>query len=180
MRLLLTSDLHSQSRWFDWISRTDVDAILIAGDLIDGFSSEGLVPQMIAVSQWAERLQCPLALCSGNHDANFLGAMAVTDFEGIDPMADKLAFVPRWMDALEDARVVVDGRSEVVDWGEPVVVTTIPYSGFVEAEFIDSLWQAGDRLRRECGHLWFVLHHEPPAGTAVGGTGGDSALLWRM
>jgi len=181
MRLLLTSDLHSQSSWFDWIAEAHADAVLIAGDLIDGFSPEGLLPQMIAVSQWAERLQCPLAFCSGNHDANFAGAVPSTGFEGIDPITASLALAPKWMDALGRPGVVVDGRSEVVQWGDQkLVVTTIPYGGFDDSCLTDRLWDAGSRLRRENKLMWFVLHHEPPAGTNVGGPFGDSSLLWRI
>lgn len=181
MKLLLTSDLHSRWHWFDWIAEAEVDAILIGGDLLDGFSPEGLLPQMVAVSQWAAGLRCPLAVCSGNHDANFPGAIPPTELVGMDQRSRIMALSPRWMDTLDRSGVVGDGRSEVVEWGgQKAVVSTIPYSGFDDEHLTGSLWDAGDRLRREHRIPWFVLNHEPPAGTAVGGSMGDASLHWMI
>lgn len=181
MKLLLLADLHSRQDWFDWIAEAKVDATLIAGDLLDGFSPSGLLPQMVAVRHWVDRLRYPLALCSGNHDANFSEAIGLPVLDGMDPITKSLALAPRWIDTLARPSVLVDGRSEIADWGgQKVIVSTIPYAGFDDEHLTDSLWDAGDRLRREHRLPWFVLHHEPPAGTSVGGSTGDSLLPWKI
>jgi Icc-related predicted phosphoesterase len=56
-----------------------------------------------------------------------------------------------------------------------VVATTIPYD-FSAVRWHEELWQTGAQLRRESGAPWIVLHHEPPAGTKVGGASGNDGL----
>ena len=73
MKLLLTADLHFRKPWFEWVLRVAdrYDLVCIAGDLLDMFHPEGVVPQLIYVYEWMQMLlktQIPVALCSGNHD----------------------------------------------------------------------------------------------------------------
>lgn len=182
MKILLTADLHGRGVWFDWLTACGADVILIAGDLLDGFSSSGVLPQMVAISRWAARVPCALALSSGNHDANFPGAIPPTEWNAADPLTTSMALAPRWMDTLARPDVIVDGCSEVTDWnGAKFVVSTIPFApGFEGPQLANSLWEAGARLRREHRVPWFVLHHEPPEATAVGGTMGDPSLVWKI
>jgi Icc-related predicted phosphoesterase len=182
MKILMLADLHSRRAWFEWIAGRQVDAVLIAGDLLDGFSSVGPLPQMAAVRDWAARLNIPLALSSGNHDGNYEASVPVADLSGIDPTWIPFLAAPRWMDTLERPGVVVDARSAVVDWGgQPAVVSTIPFSPGMEGPAVCSrLWDQGAHLRRTGHGPWFVLHHEPPEATAVGGTMGDPALTWKI
>ena len=45
--------------------------VCIAGDLLDMFHDDGVVPQLIYAYEWMQmlmKLQVPVALCSGNHD----------------------------------------------------------------------------------------------------------------
>ena len=70
MRILLLADIHSQGQWYRWIASQNADLTVIAGDLLDGFSNEGLLTQKLSFSNWVARFPSPLALSSGNHDGN--------------------------------------------------------------------------------------------------------------
>ena len=73
MRLLLLSDLHCRADWYAWIARQKADLTTIAGDLLDGFHEEGLLPQMVALKKWADAFPGQLAISSRNHDGNIEG-----------------------------------------------------------------------------------------------------------
>ena len=47
-------------------------------------------------------------------------------------------------------------------------------------EVADELWKEGQRLRICSRAPWIVLHHEPPADTAVGGPTGDPELFYKI
>ena len=187
MKLLLLSDLHGHLDWYAWASRQPCDAILIAGDLLDGFAGCGLVPQMLALSKWCLACPVPLVLSSGNHDANevsdgsWLGDRLPDDLNAVDSeTVSRFLTEERWMDALERPGLVPDHRASILQTDTGcLVVTTIPFDPTAEAKW-DSLWREGARLRREHRLPWLVLHHEPPADTAVGGLMGDVSLGYRI
>jgi Icc-related predicted phosphoesterase len=72
MHILLVSDLHYRLRQFDWLlaAAGDLDALVIAGDLLDIRSPVGLDVQAIAVSTALRALaeETVLLAASGNHD----------------------------------------------------------------------------------------------------------------
>lgn len=84
------------------------------------------------------------------------------------------------MDALDRPGLVPDNRSALLQTrAGSLVVTTVPYDP-AASDGRDPLRLEGARLRREHHVPWFVLHHEPPADTAVGGMMGDVSLARRI
>jgi Icc-related predicted phosphoesterase len=183
MKILHLSDLHLNRTWLEWskVQAPHYDLVCVSGDLLDMFSRQVPLYGMVVIKEWADEFPGRLALCSGNHDGNdpvmtppahLLPRLGVKDRRH----AEKLMLQERWMDALARAAVVTDGRSELLSIGEKrVVVTTIPYD-FTAVRWHEELWRTGAQLRRESGAPWIVLHHEPPAGTKVGGPFGNSGL----
>jgi hypothetical protein len=58
VKLLLTADFHFHKPWFEWLLRVAdrYDLICIAGDLLDMFHPDGVVPQLIYVYEWMQML----------------------------------------------------------------------------------------------------------------------------
>jgi len=179
MKILLLSDLHGRSDWFHFAESFPADLTAIAGDLLDGFSDEGLLPQAVELARWTKRFPNPLALSSGNHDAN-------TPNRAIDP--DSLAHLDAtareevlplltseyWMDVLESPHTVTDRRSRVIQTlAGPIVITTLPFDEGEAAHtsIMATLWCEGQKLRRETSAPWLVLHHEPPTPFSSNHTG---------
>jgi len=73
MRILLTSDLHSDDAKLRWLVEESPthDVLLVAGDLLDIFSRTGFIGQKSRMIRWKSSvLACDRAMtwCSGNHD----------------------------------------------------------------------------------------------------------------
>ena len=185
MKILLAADLHNRREWYDWLRGQNADLTVIAGDLLDGFLDCGLLPQMLALRRWCAGFPGALAVCGGNHDANTpqrgfrpdsLVSLPEKDREDVLP----LLLSDRWMDSLEELGVVPDGRTNLLQTpAGQVVVTTIPYD-FQSGEPHGHLWEDGSRMRIQHKVPWIVLHHEPPAGTLVGGNQGDRNLHYKI
>jgi predicted MPP superfamily phosphohydrolase len=184
MCILLLADLHFRTDWYRWISNQHADLTAIAGDLLDGFHPGGLLPQMIAFKQWADRFPGFLALSSGNHDGNLEDWAVAGEFMETNNRAEAHAILssPQWMDALERPRVVTDRRSQILESPSgKLVVTTIPFfPGQGGPRVCSALWDEGHRQRTTSGAPWIVLHHEPPADTMVGGHSGDPSLFYKI
>ena len=88
MRILLLADLHFRVEWYHWLAQQRVDIAVIAGDLLDGFHPEGLLPQMLSFREWCARFPGNLALSSGNHDANEPGG--AVDPQGLAEIRDEM------------------------------------------------------------------------------------------
>lgn len=185
MKILLTADLHGVVPWFRWIAdhAHDYDLVCVAGDLLDAFRPSGLAAQALALDEWCRNFPVPLALCSGNHDSNndgfwsaYQGAVSGESVE----LLQRLWPAPRWMDGLARPGLVTDGRTQILYTAKgPVVVTTIPFDATGTGAF-KGLWRQGAALRLQHRAPWFVLHHDPPAGTAVGGSCGSTPLAWSI
>lgn len=183
MKILHLSDLHLNSAWLTWATEQAAhhDLVCVSGDLLDMFSRKSPLHGMLAIKKWADQFPGRLALCSGNHDGNgpeltppahLLPRLSAEDRR----QAERLMTENCWMDSLARTNVVTDGRSEILQAGNLcVVVTTIPYD-FTSVCWQKELWESGAQLRREAAAPWVVLHHDPPAGNAVGGTSGNIGL----
>jgi len=73
MRLLLTSDLHRDGKKLLWLldEAPEHDSLLVAGGLLDIFSSTGFAEQKSAAIRWKNtylKTGKSLAWSSGNHD----------------------------------------------------------------------------------------------------------------
>lgn len=183
MKILILSDLHFNKNWFEWAksSAQSYQLVAIAGDLLDGYYKRGLMEQILWLHKWLCGFPAPIAFCSGNHDANEpnLGMEALGP-EVLSQEDRKLArsalTANRWMDMLDMPNTVTDNQSKIVRTNKgKIAVSTIPYDYFgaathgMEETEHTKLWQQGKRLSKEEKCPWFVLHHDPPAQTEVGG-----------
>lgn len=184
MRILLLTDLHDRRDWYRWAAGQAADLTAVAGDLLDGFHPDGLLPQMVALKKWADGFPGALALSSGNHDANLGGGAGAVDAVQLyeHPEAHALLAEEHWMDALGRPGVVTDRRSQILETpAGKIVVTTVPFfPGIRGPRLCNELWEEGRQLRAASRAPWLVLHHEPPADTAVGGHWGDMSLYWKI
>jgi hypothetical protein len=155
--------------------------VAISGDLLDGRSEEGLMTQMLWLREWTGKLSVPLAISSGNHDANEPNlSLEPSALANLPPDGGEVArqalMADRWMDILDTSTVHTDNRSKVVPTSHgKLVVSTIPHDDIEEAGH-EELWSLGYHLRAEHRCPWIVLHHDPPLGAAVGGAEGRSTL----
>ena len=165
MRILAVSDLHYRLRQFDWLlgAARGVDAVVIAGDLLDVRSPVTLDVQAVAVTAALGALAGETAVfaASGNHD-----------LDGRDAAGEKAA---RWMAALPAAGVHGDGTSALL--GEDLVTVCPWWDGPQARAALDRvLAAAATRPRRH----WIWVHHAPPAGSPLAFDGrrswGDDVL----
>ena len=165
MRILVVSDLHYRLRQFDWLLATaaSVDAVAIAGDLLDIRSSVTPHVQAVAVRAALRRLAGATTVfaASGNHD-----------LDGRDAAGEKAA---RWMAPLAADGVHVD--LETVPLGDDLVTVCPWWDGPRARAVLDAcLARAADLPRRR----WIWVHHAPPAGSPLAFDGrrswGDDTL----
>jgi Icc-related predicted phosphoesterase len=165
VRFLLVSDLHYRLRQFDWLldRASAVDAVMIAGDLLDIRSPVALHVQALAVTAALRDLagRTTLFVASGNHD-----------LDGRDEAGEKAA---RWMRPL--ARSGVHGDLTSLDLGDDLVTVCPWWDGPQAREALDRcLAEAAHRPRRR----WLWVHHAPPAGSPLSWDGhrawGDDVL----
>lgn len=165
MRILLVSDLHYRLRQFDWLlaAAGRVDAVAIAGDLLDIRSPVSLGVQEVAVTTALRALadETVVLAASGNHD-----------LDGRDAAGEKVA---RWMAPLARLGVHVDGES--VDLHGDLVTVCPWWDGPRARAALDAgLAEAATRSRRR----WIWVHHAPPAGSPLAWDGhrawGDEVL----
>jgi hypothetical protein len=166
VKLLLTADFHFHKPWFEWLLRVSdrYDLVCIAGDLLDMFHPEGVVPQLIYVYEWMQmlmKLQIPVALCSGNHDLPGNQPLLVP---GVSIRKDKLPILGefakhrRWLHALKmNHLVAVDDDLKIIRARtEAITVVCLPYAA---DGHVEPLHPAAEPS--------LVLHHEPPTQTLI-------------
>jgi Icc-related predicted phosphoesterase len=167
VKLLLTADFHFHKPWFDWILRVAdrYDLVCIAGDLLDMFHPDGVVPQLIYVYEWMQilmKLKVPVALCSGNHD--LLGNNPIL-VSGVSIRKDKLQILGEfakhrhWLHSLKmNHLVAVDDDSKIIRTrgGEAITVVCLPYAADGHVQPLNPASQP-----------YLILHHEPPAQTRI-------------
>jgi len=165
VRILAVSDLHYRLRQFDWLlaAAPSVDAVMIAGDLLDIRSPVALNVQALAVTAALRELagKTVLFAASGNHD-----------LDGRDAAGEKAA---RWMAPLPELGVHGDYAS--VPLGDDLVTVCPWWDGPLAREALDNcLSEAARRPRRR----WIWVHHAPPAGSPLAWDGhqawGDDVL----
>lgn len=153
MRVLLTSDLHYQLRQYDWLIRAAprYDAVVIAGDHIDGFLPVPPQVQIAALSASFAAIarQSRLLVCSGNHDLNARSQAG-------EKTAD-------WLSPARDTALAVDGDTVLIG---ATLFTVCPWwDGPVASRGVEDLLdQASAQRQRD----WVWIYHAPP----------ESALSW--
>ena len=186
MKILLTTDLHSCSFWYEWLldQAGSVDLIAIAGDLVEGFAP-GLHTEEIRIVErclgMVMAAGCPVAVCSGNHELFLRKTIRVPEKPPTTlSRLGELLHIPI-PDAPNHPLFIPDGCTRLVAAKEEsLIVTTIPYR--IEVGIGTDipgfhLWEEGRRLREETGCRWLVLHHEPPNNTSVGGKRGHFSVV---
>jgi len=74
MKILHTTDLHFNKRWYSWIEKNQekVDVICITGDFFNTASDFivqfSLFEQAYWIKEWFKKIYKPILICSGNHD----------------------------------------------------------------------------------------------------------------
>jgi hypothetical protein len=150
MRLLLTAGLHYCLSWFKWLEAQAIhyDAIAISGDLLDVFFKESVKRQVQRTSSWLRTLteKTNVIVCSGNHDTVDI------------PVERSTGAIPAWLNELSSI-ISVDGNTTVIR--DQMVITSL---GFIAtSDQKRPILDAADRIRKEKGLPWIVLHHHPPA-----------------
>ena len=165
MRVLLVSDLHYRLRQFDWLLEraVAVDALMIAGDLLDIRSQVALDVQAVAVRAALRELagETTVFVASGNHD-----------LDGRDDAGEKVA---HWM--AQFGAIGVHGDYSTVPLGDDLVTVCPWWDGPRAKATLDAcLAEAATRPRRR----WIWVHHAPPAGSPLAWDGrrawGDDQL----
>jgi Icc-related predicted phosphoesterase len=167
VKILLTADLHFHWPWFEWllVESERFDLVCIAGDLLDMNRPEGLLPQMIQVYEWMQRLAkrpVAIAICSGNHDFPPqvpLVAPGVAIPKEKLPIAQAYARHQCWLQALKmQPTTLADRDTKIIrsKTGEALTVTALPYRADGRIE-----------IGVTASNPWMVLHHEPPAQTKL-------------
>ena len=70
MKILHTTDLHFNKRWFAWMAKqqNSFDIFCITGDFLQSSKDETLLEQIEWITKWMRGFKKPLFVCSGNHD----------------------------------------------------------------------------------------------------------------
>jgi Icc-related predicted phosphoesterase len=139
MKIFHVADLHTDSLIFNEVARkaTTVDAVVIAGDLLDLFSNNSLNSQARAVQNWLRELPAPTIMASGNHDywvrAPHLTGDDFAEAGWLHQMRGAGRVIAVDGDVIEfgGVRIVVNGWGQLpnVDVDFDILVTHAPPSG---------------------------------------------------
>ena len=187
MKILTTADLHSNRYWYEWLvsKAMEFDLIAIAGDLLEGFDTEGLNNQTRDVEGWLAQIVqsgCAAAVSSGNHELYLGTCPRVTqDLATGIKASSRLATPPQ---VCFHPLFLEDGSTATIESASgSLIISTIPYKKFGDPQKLSvnsPLWTAGKSLKMKWQCPWLVLHHDPPGGGAVGGMAGDFELRQRI
>ena len=159
MNLLLVADLHYALKQFDWILSVaaDHDAVVIAGDLLEGCSFVPQDAQIVVVTEYLRRLSkaTQVIVCSDNHDL---------DVEG--PGGERIA---GWLAGMGVSGVVRDGQALAI--GE-TLFSCFPWWEGTETREAIAAQMARDAARRTGTWIW--VHHAPPRDSPVSWGGKQS------
>lgn len=153
MKILITADIHYTLKQYDWLLRVagEFDLLILAGDLLDAFSTVDPRVQIAVVEKYLSRLaaQTRLIVCSGNHD-----------LDSRDAQGERVA---RWISArVRASGIPVDGDAITIDgtlysicpwWDGPLAKQRI-----------------ADQLTRDAKaekQRWVWIYHAPPVGSRI-------------
>lgn len=152
MKYLLVADLHYALKQYDWLLEVaeDFDVVVVAGDLLEAFSSVDRRTQIVVVKKYLERL-CRvgrLIVCSGNHD-----------LDSTDAAGEQTA---RWIQDLSDLDIATD--SDTLFVGDTLISVCPWWDGPKGRRAIDAQLTRDARQRRG---EWIWVYHAPPADSPV-------------
>jgi Icc-related predicted phosphoesterase len=190
MRFLLVSDLHYALQQYDWTTAVapQFDAVVIAGDHLDGHSSVDGNVQIVVLLKCFERLmgRTRLLVSSGNHD-----------LDSRDGGGER---VPRWIERVRALGIPTDGDSIVIAGsggaGENESAASESGAGGDTLVTICPWWD-GETARKKVGgqisrdfarkretqtiKTWAWVYHAPPSDSPTCWDGkkhyGDAALI---
>lgn len=166
MKCLLVSDLHYVLKHFDWVLSVagQFDAVVMAGDQINGQTNVYMRVQIPVILKYLERLQThtQLLVCSGNHDLNVRG-----------PNGERTA---SWLKSVRDFGIVTDGDSFEAN---EILFTVCPWWDGPEAKEAISVQLADDAKKPKQNWIW--VYHGPPDNSPTSWSGkrhyGDAELV---
>ena len=146
MKILITADLHGKWSWYEWLSRQQVDLVVIAGDLIDqlGCSEQ----EIDFATAFLAGFRSPVAVASGNHD---------------NPSV--------WFPRLEAIDILTDGCSKF--FGN-LLVTSLPFEDTDHGDN-DAILHAGQKLVGQRTWL-VIHHDPPQGTPVGGNDGSSKIL----
>lgn len=169
VQMLVVGDLHYDLRQFDWVlgRATELDVVVIAGDLLDVSSTVPVDVQVPVVLGYLQRIgaRTTTVVCSGNHDLT-----------GRDADGEKAA---SWLQARGAglAGVTADGAS--IDLG-PNRVTVCPWWDGPHGRDRVGRLLADESAAARSASRWIWVYHWPPPDLPVSWTGhtsyGDAEL----
>jgi len=156
VRILLVSDLHYTLKQLDWLVTTasDVDLVVVAGDLLDISSTVPLEAQIVVVLEYLTRIRAttPVVVGSGNHDLT-----------GPDDNGEQAAL---WMPRVRALGVPTDGDS--ARFGDALVTVCPWWDGPIGREAVAAQLAAD---ATEPADPWIWVYHWPPLGSPTCWTG---------
>jgi Icc-related predicted phosphoesterase len=185
MRFLLVSDLHYALQQYDWTAAvaSEFDAVVIAGDHLDGHSAVDGSVQIVVLLKVLARMvgRTRLLVSSGNHD-----------LDTRDGGGERVA---KWMERVRALGIATDGDSIVI----PGANAANDENGSNRRDTLVTVcpWWDGERARKKVGGqisadfarkradptigTWAWVYHAPPTGSPTCWDGkkhyGDAALI---
>ncbi|MEI9900271.1 MAG: metallophosphoesterase [Hyphomicrobium sp.] len=152
MKVLVTADLHYTLKQYDWLVAVaaDFDLVIIAGDLLDAFSTVDGRVQIAVVEKYVARLaaQTRLIVSSGNHD-----------LDSRDADGERIA---KWMAKARRGGIPGDGDALLIDG---TLFSICPWwDGPLARQRI------GEQLARDAKaekKRWIWVYHAPPVGSRI-------------
>lgn len=156
MKYLLVSDLHYVLRYFDWLLKVSdqYDAVVIAGDQIDGQSHVYLRVQIPVILKYLEKLQqrTQILVCSGNHDLDGPGANG-----------ERRA---KWLTSASNMGIAIDGDSVVIN---NILFTVCAWWDGPKSKDLIAKQLARDAVKPRSSWVW--VYHGPPDNSPTSWTG---------
>lgn len=152
MNILITADIHYTLKQYDWLARVagQFDLVIIAGDLLDAFSTVDGRVQIAVVEKYLARIaaQTRLVISSGNHD-----------LDGRDANGERTA---RWISKLRQAGIPTDGDALTIDG---TLFTICPWwDGPLARQRIGAQLERDSKAERK---RWVWIYHAPPIGSHI-------------
>lgn len=153
MKVLITADIHYTLKQYDWLTRAagNFDLVVLAGDLLDAFSTVDPRVQIAVVQKYLSKLSAitRLIVCSGNHD-----------LDGRDADGERTA---RWIaDKVRASGIPVDGDALAIDG---TLFSICPWwdGPLAKQRIADQLARDSKAEKKR----WIWIYHAPPVGSRI-------------
>lgn len=153
MKILITADIHYTLKQYDWLMRIGpgFDLVILAGDLLDAFSTVDPRVQIAVVEKYLTRLAAKtrLIVCSGNHD-----------LDARDEHGERIA---QWIaKGVRASGIPADGDAVAVDG---ILFSVCPWwDGPLTKERIGAQLARDAKAQKK---RWIWVYHAPPIGSRI-------------